>query len=232
MKKLIKNKKSTNKQINNQTPLDKEQTNKQIITNNQMQYIREYQPMEKYPTVHLPLNLTKEIILYLNNSEIFDCMTLNKNINTYLKNRIHYTKPAFKKEIELRGHDNMNETYCEIELSDYVKEECLKKVDFTILTKDQGWASVNESSSWVEIKFINNEDEKTFVVTRNFKERDYKTIKIEYNYSSNGIESEIFELFKDRRNKVKIVARSMYPGWVCHIKKVLFIFTNFELNRN
>jgi len=190
--------------------------------------------LKKYPTVILNTNLIIPIILYMNNVEILmDALVLIKTINSRLTSRIIKEKKNFFCDKLLSGRQDMNEVYCEFDMKDYHIANSFPKVNITVETKDQGWASVSASSSWVELRFKNKitNKEKSFDIGRNFKEKNFKSLKYNLNNKCEGILHEIFEQFLDPNNIVQVVARSMYPGWVCYIRRAEFIFKYFKIDR-
>ena len=180
------------------------------------------------------LNLIIPILLYLNDKEILmNALVLNKKINKRLETKIINDKNYFKCDKNLPGVQDMNHVYCEFEIKDYYVENCVPEIEIIVESKDQGWASVSGSSSWIELKFENklNNTNKKFTIGKNFKERDFKQHILKLDSNNKGMFSEILEQFNDVNNTVQVVARSMYSGWVCHVRKAEFFFKYFYIDR-
>jgi hypothetical protein len=182
---------------------------------------------------HLPLHIIDTIFVYFNDTEYRKALLINKKLNQLMNNKIVKRITSFSHDKTIGGKQNMNEVYCELSLSEYVLSDAdaLKKVRIKFETKDQGWASVNCSSSWVLLRFIDNNPENQvieFTLTQNFKEKDYKKVELVIDSKN---KAEMFNYFKDRDLKMQLVARSMYPGWECYLRDVDIEFLNYKINR-
>lgn len=173
-------------------------------------------------------NLIRNIISYLPlNLIATKCLTLNKKLYKLMK----VSSLEVKKETkyELKGEQNMNKVYCEYDL-DQIKAENNNKenlhfvnLHLIIQSKDQGWASVNQSSSWVELNIIDKNDKTILLcmtIVQNFKEKSYK--KSEFNLKKRMHKVHYDQLLNQLNGKnliIQVVARAMYPGWECHVKE-------------
>jgi hypothetical protein len=133
---------------------------------------------------------------------------------TYLVEEQVEDSEIFGKTEILHGHDNMNQIYFSHEVKAYDRGRKVKSVVFEGSSKDQGWASVSDSSSWLEAGVIINESEvcsrvplfKNYCL-ENFKEWETK------------IESEDFMAALSQKGARLVVwARSEYPGWICSVE--------------
>ena len=190
-------------------------------------------PLTKSPVQHIIKFIIRDILLYLPDERIIsDCLILNKQINSMFE--ITLENRNFKFEKELIARNNANVVYTEFEISDYVKpNERLFDVDLKVSTKDQGWSSANVSSSWVEMVFQNTEGDSVFPLAKNFRERNWKTVQLISSCLKNSnCDKRIFNNFANMNNKVQIKARSMFPGWECHINSFEIEFRVLKVKRN
>lgn len=189
---------------------------------------------------NISIFLIKNIMTYIEPRFIIkNCLFLNKAIHKLFQFRI--LEKNIKTEYLMKGKQDMNEIYVEYDIGALLKKsninnELLLNIEFEIESKDQGWACLNNSNSWIELKIIEkNSDKKTgrelgiYDLVKNFKESDYKNTTISLNnFSPNG--NFILDLIKKHSCIIQIIARSMYPGWLCYVRKVNARFTFFEIN--
>jgi hypothetical protein len=172
--------------------------------------------MEKNEDYHLNKFLITNVLTYLEIKDLLRILPLNKDLH----GMISFNKKIadITKEEELLGRQDMNDLYISSNISDHLhKNEKLLFVHMEIESKDQGWASVNYSSSWVDLIIKDQEDQQKdyFNLLQNFKVKDYKKYEIIFNKSKN---TDIFNSLGNTNNKFEIRAISMYPGWTCSIK--------------
>jgi hypothetical protein len=183
-------------------------------------------------------NLLRNILSYLPlNMIATKYITLNKKLNKLMK--ISSLEVNKETNYELLGTSNMNKVYCEYDLDEIKKENNKQNVElvnmhFTIQSKDQGWASVNESSSWVELYIREKNDNKILKcikIAENFREKDYKKTEVNLKEQMKKIEyNKLLKEFNGKNLIIQIVARSMYPGWECYIGKCIAKFQFFSID--
>lgn len=197
--------------------------------------------------INKPLSNKLPYFILLN---IFSYIDLNTNIK---KEYFFLDKKLFKlfkfKKIEVEINNNheiggtydMNVIYCEYDL-DYIANENktgktgILNIELEIESHDQGWASVTCSSSWVEMNIIDKKNPdnilQNFRLFENFRISDYKNYKINLKNLLNSAKfNEILKVIRNEDCKIQIVARSMYPGWECYVKKcnAKFIFLKLDI---
>jgi hypothetical protein len=132
---------------------------------------------------------------------------------------IHQRKKQIKKK-EYLGGENINEVYLSVNFNEMIQN--FDKIEIKVLTKDQGWASVDDSSSWFDLRITNPNGEvlaKKDRIIENFKVENYekKKFKVKRNDKNLG------EFMKDG-NRLELVARSQYQGWEIHVEKATIHF--------
>ena len=121
----------------------------------------------------------------------------------------------FERKEKLHGRENMNELYIKTEILDKILE--IEEIEIEGKTKDQGWSSVSDSTSWIEavvVKENNHELVPRKTIYKNFKEQDYKHWKTTINDSS------FLDALKHHGAQIAVYARSMYSGWICEVKEM------------
>ena len=183
--------------------------------------VKTYKPLTKTnPFLKLNKNLILECIEFNSPFERLSIRLINRKfkslINTYLK--IHFEE----NKLPLEGYDNMNVSYLKLVLP----QNFLFPLEMNIIakTKDQGWATVNKSSSWVELKFfkdilMKNEIHKLKLV-ENYKEKDYKTVQKVYDFKNKNLDEnkKLLESFVPG-GLISLTARSEFPGWKCFMRE-------------
>jgi hypothetical protein len=215
-----------------------------IVTSNDEKQLNtdtiEYSPNNNNVVTHQQLVkfLIREIIYYLDTITIMTrCLAINKNILNMMN--ITMEERSFSNNKSLSAYNNAYIVHSSFDISDFLLPgEVLFDVEFKIESKDQGWASVNESSSWVEMKISGFSQKKDIYIdmvvplAKNFKEKKFKTINVIYSgHKNSNCDKNIFEKLKNRNNKVEIIARCMYGGWECHINSFKVIFRVLKVNR-
>lgn len=191
-----------------------------------------------YKCIKLNNFLVRNIISYVEPKVIVNkLMFLNKALYKLLDLKCKQATIEFN--YLLSGRQDMNDLYCSFDLNDMTKDSDvtnrnLLSIEFLIESKDQGWASVNCSSSWVELKlFKKGNDNHPLAHTNlvfNFKEQNYKSTIIKFNAADENMKKIIDKIKETDDCVMKIFARSMYPGWVCYIRKVKAKFSFFDIN--
>lgn len=185
--------------------------------------------------------MIKNILSYLEPRNILkNCLFLNKSINKLFQFKI--LNKIILHDYELKGKQNMDTIYCEYNIETLladgltINNPIILDVEFEIESKDQGWATLNISNSWVELRLIekNKENNKRsafayYDLVRNYKDEDYKLTKISLlDFRQNG--RYILESLRNKNCIIQIVARSEYPGSLCYIRRVNAKFSFFEIN--
>ena len=112
---------------------------------------------------NLSIFLIKNILTYMEPKFIIkNCLFLNKAIHTLFQFKIF--EKNIKTEYLLKGRQEMNEIYVEYDIDQILRKtnltnEMLLNIEFEIESKDQGWACLNNSNSWVELKIIEKVNE-------------------------------------------------------------------------
>jgi hypothetical protein len=191
-------------------------------------------------STYISIFLIKNIMTYIEPRLIIkNCLFLNKAIHKLFQFKI--LEKNIKTEYLMKGKQDMNEIYVEYDIEimlekSNINNQMLLNIEFEIESKDQGWACLNNSNSWIELKIIEKNSEKKhgkelgiYDLVKNFKESDYKNTKISLNhFSPNG--NFILDFIKKHKCFIQIIARSMYPGWLCYVRRVNASFTFFEIN--
>ncbi len=194
--------------------------------------------------------LIKNILSYIDQKTILNKRYngLNKKISNLFN--LRGKKIEITHNHEIGGEQNMNKLYCEIDLEKINNSEKiliegkfekkhLRNIIFEIESKDQGWASVNCSSSYVDLRMCtrpniqnNNNSEiiKNTNLVKNFKQNSYKNTIINLNLNLKNEKKEYLDLFINKNCLMQIVGRSLYPGWLCFIRKckITLIFIAIE----
>lgn len=187
--------------------------------------------LEKIPSNnnrHISIYLIKNIFSYIDKKTLFkkDYLHLNKQLFSLFNLKAIQIKIDHNHEIG--GSQWMDTVYCEFDLEQICKEKnvlknTLKNAFFEIESKDQGWASVNESSSFVILRIVDkNVKSKVYknrIIVKNFREQNYKKTKIDL---KEILKDEFNDYMNDLKNKdslLQIVGKADYPGWLCYIRK-------------
>lgn len=187
------------------------------------------------PTIHLLKFLVKNILVYLDNKKLIsECIYLNKYINGLFN--ITLTYKQFENDKLVHAGQNKSLVHSEFDCIDYIdKGEILTQVKITLESKDQGWASAPESSSWVELKFLNKgtgEVNAVIPIAKNYREKCYKTYNIVFTLNqSDEYQTNVMNNFSNLNNKVEVLARCMFPGWECYLKNVKIDFKCLNIDR-
>lgn len=115
----------------------------------------------------------------------------------------------------LHGKENMNVKYIQTDLKENIVE--VKEIEVVGLTKDQGWASVSGSSSWIELAVVNEEGHEITErkkIFENFKLKEFKRWETKIN------DQEILKALTKKGAQIAVYARSQYPGWICEVKEI------------
>lgn len=124
------------------------------------------------------------------------------------------------KNKEYLGGQDMNKVYLSATFNSMIED--FKKIVIKCHTKDQGWASVNDSASWFDLRIVNPDGvilaQKDRIIT-NLKVKEYEKKKfvVERNDDELGFHM-------SGGNRLELVARSQYPGWEIHVKQASIKF--------
>lgn len=114
---------------------------------------------------------------------------------------------------EIHG-ENLNYVYLKANFSDFTPN--FSKILVNVSTRDQGWASVQDSSSFFDLRVVDKNGkllaEKGRVIT-NFKNAEYTT----KTFTLNRNDQQLGE-FLHGENTLQLVVRSEYPGWMNYVK--------------
>ncbi len=102
----------------------------------------------------------------------------------------------------------------------------------TIITKDNlvKKDSKKISNSWIDIVFDNKKLRSIFPIARNCGEKDWQSVQLILSNKKGAIShDEIFESFKNIKNKVEIRARCKNSESECHVKSVVIEFRVLKL---
>lgn len=182
----------------------------------------------EYNNRHLSIYLIKNIFSYIDKKTLFqkNYITLNKQLFGLFNLKAIQIKKESNHSIG--GSQDMNTVYSEYDLDQICSENkvgknTLKNIFFEIESKDQGWASVRESSSFVILRIVDKENKKTVlkqkIIVKNFKEQNFKNTKIDLKQL---LREEFNDYLNDLSNKntlLQIVGKSEFPGWLCYIRK-------------
>lgn len=190
----------------------------------------------EYNCIRLNNNLLHNILTYIEPTTLVeDYLMLNKSLFNKFNLKPFKSEKVFQHLIG--GRQNMNDLYCKFDLSQITENskashKTILNIEFEIESKDQGWASVNMSSSWVELRIVCRDDENNTILTcdlvRNLVDRDFKNTKIDIN-KLGKIGRKVIEIIKKENPMLLIYARSMYPGWECYVRKVNARFLFYEI---
>jgi hypothetical protein len=128
-------------------------------------------------------------------------------------------KKTYEENYHLSGHENMNKLYMKSKLPNIQRK--IIKLKINGATKDQGWASADGSSSWVEIAVVDEHDHELSgrkKIVENYKFTEFRDFKVKVD------DPEILRLLEGEGNQLAVYARSMYPGWICEISKMRLHF--------
>ena len=203
-------------------------------------------------------HLIKNILFdYYSLSEIFarNSIGVSKYLSSMIKFEVVLRQYNYKNEIIATNYKNTQSFSFEIKDIIGIEENPslqIKAILIEFESKDQGWASVNSSSSWISLDFKkealrmndDEEEERYFEdnpyystnIVHNFKVRDYKkrSILLKENELSTDKASKsrnIFDAMMDRSTLVSVSANALYPGWECYLKNfsVKYYFVEIKL---
>jgi len=212
--------------------LDNDKTfevNDEYFNNHHRKYLIEMNiKQNKILTVKSPFNKLKHNVLkYL--FEFIDVETrykikfINRKFKKANPITIKENKVKVESIIQLRARANMNDTYLTLSLPN----NFLRPLQLNVMveTKDQGWASVPDSNSWVELVIEKKDcgdgdclDAHKVIITKNFKEYYYKKVELKYNFSERSILNDKIRESTLPNGSIKIVALSKYLGWLCYMR--------------
>ena len=121
----------------------------------------------------------------------------------------------FEKKEKLHGRENMNELYLKTQILDKILE--VEEIEIEGKTKDQGFASVPGSNSWIEAVVVKENGEELVerkTVFENYKFSEWKEWKEKIH------DHNFLQALKHHGAQIQIYARSKYPGWICEVKEI------------
>ena len=169
--------------------------------------------------------LSNNVMSYLNDFlDIKDRYKI-KYVNKVFKNlnKFSVKRLFIENKVKLNGTQNMNVTFLCLTLPKNFFAALDLKVK--VVSKDQGWASADYSSSWVDLQIYKEEKLENLiyrqVFVENFKEEQFKKTEKVFNFEKkNDVnENELLQNSLSSEGTICIKARSEYPGWVCHVKE-------------
>ncbi len=103
----------------------------------------------------------------------------------------------------------MNYVYLQAKFSEMKND--YSKITVTIETRDQGWASVENSNSYFDLRIVNENGNLLGEISRiieNYKQEEF--VRRTYVLKRNGCQHETHMC---GNNVLQLVMRSQYPGW-------------------
>ncbi len=186
---------------------------------------------ENFPTNknrHISIYLIKNIFSYIDKKTLFEKKYMQLNKQLYSLFNLKAIQIKIENNHIIGGEQDMDTVYSEYNTEQICKENnigknTLKNIFFEIESKDQGWASVNESSSFVILRIVDKEDKSKFyknqIVIKNFKEQNYKNTKIDLQKLLKNEFKDYIDCLINKDCLLQIVGKSLYPGWLCYIRK-------------
>jgi len=132
----------------------------------------------------------------------------------------------FERNELLPGSENMNEMYLITNNNEKILE--VNEIEIEGFTKDQGFAAVAGSFSWIEVDVVNENHQVLtgrHIVYENYKLRDFTFWKKKI------IEPELLEALTWPGAQLAVYARSQYSSWICEVKGIAVTITcQVEIN--
>jgi hypothetical protein len=187
--------------------------------------------LEKIPNYNnrnISIYLIKNIFSFIDKQTIFNKKYLYLNKQLFGLFNLKAIQVKIDNTHEIGGTDWMDTVYCEYDFEQICKEKSigkntLKNIFFEIESKDQGWASVNESSSFVILRIVEKANIKIVLKSRilikNFAEPSFKQTNINLKVLLKDEFKDYVDLLTNKDSLLQIVGKSEYPGWLCYIRK-------------
>lgn len=131
-----------------------------------------------------------------------------------------YTEKSnkFTSEEYVQG-ENLNHVYLEVNLNNVPQ---FHNLHLKVMTRDQGWASVEGSSSYFDVKVLNKNRQVLATKSRiieNYQQGEF----VEKNHTIN-INDHVLGPYLKGDNILQLVVRSEYGGWQNYVKYGEMIF--------
>ena len=176
---------------------------------------------KKNPFAKIGHNAMGYLLQFLDVRDRFKLKLVNKVFKKL--NKFSLKKLFVENKLELQGRDNMNVTYLSLKLPKNFFAPLDMKVK--VVTKDQGWASANYSSSWIDLQIYKEENPENIIHSQkfveNYREKSYKKKETVFNFEKKN-DVNLNEKLQESLTPEGIIcikARSEYSGWECHVKE-------------